>query len=384
MNTTCEVRPVGKDRRAQRQFIRLLWDLYRGDPNWVPPLIIHQQEMVGFRPHPFYENNPSECFLAYVDGKPVGRIAAIVNREHNRIYDERRGFFGFFECIEDPQVAQALFTAACQYLADQGMTDVRGPVNPSLNYELGTLVEGFDTPPTFMMTYNPPYHHDLICGFGFEKTQDLYAYEGDVSMLATLDPKLSFVVEEIRRRFDVRVRPFDPGRFEEEVNRFLDIYNRSLVATWGFVPLSSGEVAHQAKSLKYLLLPELTTFIEVDGKTIGAGFGLMDYNQIIKHLNGRLLPFGWLKLLRGRRKISRIRLLSANILPEFQKWGFGLLALERMLEDVLRMGVTHGEFSWVLESNHLSRKTLERSGVRRIKTYRLYDRSLSDFSPQPR
>ncbi|MEM8736147.1 MAG: N-acetyltransferase, partial [Planctomycetota bacterium] len=191
-----------------------------------------------------------------------------------------------------------------------------------------------------------------------------------------LDPKLEFVIKEIRRRFNVVVRPFDPKNFMEEVRLFLDIYNRSLEATWGFVPLSDAEVAHQAKGLRHLLLPELTTVIEVDGKPIGAGLGLMDFNQIIKQIDGRLFPFGFLKLLTGKRKLDRVRLMSTNVLPEYQKWGFGLLALERMLEDILKLGVKHGEFSWVLESNHLSRASLERGGLDRSKTYRVYDRKL--------
>jgi hypothetical protein len=245
-----------------------------------------------------------------------------------------------------------------------------------LNYELGLLVDGFDSPPTFLMTYNPPYYEKLVTDFGFEKTQDLYAYEGDTSMLGDLDPKLEFVVKEIRRRFNVNVRPFDKKNFMDEVRLFLDLYNKSLQATWGFVPLTTAEVEHQAKGLKHLLLPELTSIIEVDGKPIGAGFGLMDYNQIIKKIDGKLFPFGFLRLLLERRRVDRVRLLSANVLPEYQKWGFGLLALERMLEDALKMGVTHGEFSWVLESNKLSKMSLERGGATLAKTYRLYDRRL--------
>lgn len=375
-----EIRRVGGNRKDQKQFIQMLWDLYRGDPNWVPPLIMNQQELVGFRHHPFYDRNQCANFIALKDGRTIGRISALVNHNHNERYKEKRGFFGFFECIDDSEAANLLFTEACRYLAqEQGMTDVRGPCNPSLNYELGTLVEGFDTPPTFMMTYNPPYHDRLITEFGFEKTQDLYAFQGHVSMIANLDPKLAFVIKEIRRRFNVVVRPFNPKKFMDEVNLFLDIYNKSLVATWGFVPLTPAEVDHQAKGLKHLLLPELTTFIEVDGKPIGAGLGLMDYNQIIKKIDGKLFPFGFLRLFMGKRKIDRVRLMSTNVLPEFQMWGFGLLALERMLDDVLRIGVKHGEFSWVLESNHLSRASLERSGLERNKTYRLYDRSLADF-----
>jgi hypothetical protein len=264
------------------------------------------------------------------------------------------------------------------------MTDVRGPANPSLNQEVGLLVQGFETPPTFMMTYNRPYYEQLWTSWGFEKSQDLLAFDGHIDMIAKVDPKMIFVIEEIKRRFNVNVRRFNPKRFNEEVNLFLDIYNRSLVGTWGFVPLTEAEVAHQAKGLKHLLVPELTTVIEVDGKPIGAGLGLLDFNPIIKQINGRLFPFGFFKLLMSKRKLKRVRLMSTNVLPEFQRWGFGLLALERMLPDVLGMGITHGEFSWVLESNQLSRGSLERAGLTRSKTYRIYDRSLiADKAPSP-
>lgn len=365
--------------RDRRDFIQLPFHLHGDDPNWVPPLIRNQEELVGFRKHPFHDNAIVTNFLASRDGKVAGRITAIVNHGHNERFEEKRGFFGFFECINDQEVAHALFQAACKWLKDQGMTDVRGPANPSLNYEVGLLVDGFSTPPTFMMTYNPPYYEQLITSFGFEKTQDLYAYEGDVSMLANIDPKLAFVIGELKRRFNVKVRPFDPRRFLDEVKLFLDIYNKSLVGTWGFVPLSQKEVLHQAAGLRHLLVPSFTTIIEVDGKPIGAGLGLMDFNPIIKRIGGRLFPFGFLHLIWGKKKLKRVRLMSTNVVPEYQRWGFGLLALERMLPDVLAMGVTHGEFSWVLESNHLSRASLERGGTRRIKTYRLFDRTLQDM-----
>ena len=367
---------TGRDRR---EFIQLPFRLYKGDPNWVPPLIHSQEELVGFRKHPFHDNATVTNFLVSRDGQVVGRVSAIVNRGHNQRFEEKRGFFGFFECTNDREAAHALFQLACQCLKDQGMTDARGPANPSLNYEVGLLVDGFDSPPTFMMTYNAPYYEDLITSFGFAKVQDLYAYEGDVSMLSSIDPKLGFVIAELKRRFNVVVRPFNLKNFLAEVKLFLDIYNRSLVGTWGFVPLSEGEVLHQAAGLRHLLVPSMTTIIEVDGKPIGAGLGLLDFNPIIKRMNGRLFPFGFLRLLFGKKQLKRVRLMSTNVLPEFQRWGFGLLALEHMLPSVLKRGVTHGEFSWVLESNHLSRASLERGGTRRTKTYRLYDRSLQDI-----
>ena len=375
-----EVRQVDKRLGDEKRFIRLLWQLHGQDPNWVPPLIEAQRELVGFRHHPFYDLNPHANFIAFKDGQPAGRITALVNHGHNQRFEEKRGFFGFFEAIDDAQVSRLLLEHACRYLVAQGMTDVRGPCNPGLNYELGLLVQGFDSPPTFLMTYNPPYYERLIRDFGFEKTQDLYAFEGHISMIANLDPKLAFVIQEIKRRFSVVVRRFDIKNFDAEVRLFLDIYNRSLVGTWGFVPMTDAEVAHQAKGLRHLILPELTTVIEVDGRPIGAGLGLMDFNPVIKKIDGRLFPFGFLRLMLSKRKLKRIRLMSTNVLPEFQKWGFGLLALERMLEDIRRLPIETGEFSWVLESNHLSRASLERAGLQRAKTYRLYDRSLSDFA----
>jgi hypothetical protein len=376
MTSTLTIEPVST-RKDRRDFMDFLWELYRHDPNWVPPLRGNQEELVGFRKHPFHDDAEVQTFIARKDGKVCGRIAAILNHTHNRRFEEKRGFFGFFESIDDQNVATGLLRAAEDWLRQKGMTDIRGPVNPSLNYEVGVLVEGFDSPPTFMMTYNPMYYDRLVTACGYEKVQDLYAFDADVSMLPTLDPKLQFVVDEVKRRFRVTVRPMNPKKFTEEVNLFLDVYNKSLVGTWGFVPLSAGEIKHMSASLKHLIVPELTTIVEVDGKPVGAGLGLLDFNPLIKKINGRLFPFGFLTLLFGKRSLKRLRLMSTNVLPEWQKWGLGLVALERMQPAALNFGITHGEFSWVLESNHLSRKTLERGGTRRAKTFRLYDRSLT-------
>jgi GNAT superfamily N-acetyltransferase len=376
MTNQIEITPV-QNRKDRRDFMELLWQLYKNDPNWIPPLRRNQEELVGFHKHPFYDDAEVQTFLARKEGKVVGRIAAIINHGHNRRFEEKRGFFGFFESIDDPAVSTGLLNAAEQWNKSKGMTDIRGPVNPSLNYEVGLLVEGFTTPPTFMMTYNPSYYERLITSCGYEKTQDLYAFDADVSMLPTLDPKLQFVVEEVKRRFRVNVRPMNIRRFREEVNLFLDVYNKSLVGTWGFVPFSASEIQHLSATMKHLLVPELTTVVEVDGKPVGAGLGLLDYNPLIKKINGRLFPFGFLTLLFKRRTIKTLRLMSANVLPEWQKWGLGLVALERMQPAAIEFGITNGEFSWVLESNHLSRKTLERGGTRRAKTYRIYDKTLN-------
>lgn len=360
--------------RAQRKaFLRLPWTINRGDPCWIPPLRVHQKEMVGYRRHPFYEDAEAQTFLATRDGRSCGRVAAILNHGYNRWNDENRGFFGFFESIDDPQVADGLLNAARAWLGERDVHTMRGPTNPSLNYECGLLVEGFDTPPYFMMTHNPPYYQRLFADHGLVKAQDLYAFWGHVDMLKTLDDKLAFVTEEATRRFDVHVRPMNIRHFREDLEMFLDIYNQSLAGTWGFAPLSANEIRHIGATMRHLIVPELALVGEVDGKPIGAVFALLDYNSRIKKIDGRLFPLGAIRLLSNRRAINRIRLISTNVVPEYQRWGVGLVLLSGLVPKVLQWGIQEAEFSWVLESNHLSRRSLEKGGAIRTKTYRIYD-----------
>jgi GNAT superfamily N-acetyltransferase len=365
------VRPVDT-RSEQKRLIRLPWRIYRDDPCWMPPLIMSQQELLGFRRHPFYERARSRSFLATRGGVDVGRVTAIVNPGHNERHHEQRGFFGFFECDDDRPAARALFGAARDWLHAQGMTAVRGPVNPSLNYECGLLIEGFDTPPFFMMTHNRPWYAGLIEDNGFRRIEDLYAFWGKPSMLSSLDTKLGSMVRGVQERFNVTVRPLDRRRFDDEVRMFLDIYNSSLGGTWGFVPLSASEVKHMAQSLKLLIVPELALVAEVDGKPIGSAFCLLDYNPRIKQINGRLFPFGFLRLLWNKRGIKRMRAISTNVVPEYQAWGVGLVLMAALVKPVLDWGMEEVEFSWVLESNHLSKRSLERGGAIVTKKYRIY------------
>jgi len=372
------IQPV-ETRSQQKRFIHLPWRIYQDDPCWMPPLIMSQEELLGFRRHPFYERSRSRSFLASRGGVDVGRITAIVNAGHNERHHEQRGFFGFFECDDDRPAARALFGAARDWLHAQGMTNVRGPVNPSLNYECGLLIEGFDTPPFFMMTHNRPWYAGLVEDSGFRRIEDLYAFYGKPSMLSSLDSKLGSMVRGVQERFNVTVRPLDRRRFDDEVRMFLDIYNSSLGGTWGFVPLSASEVKHMAQSLKLLIVPELALVAEVDGKPIGSAFCLLDYNPRIKAINGRLFPFGFIRLLWNKKGIKRMRAISTNVVPEYQAWGVGLVLMGALVKPVLDWGMKEVEFSWVLESNHLSKRTLERGGAQVTKKYRMYQ----DDPPAP-
>jgi GNAT superfamily N-acetyltransferase len=359
-------------RSQQKRFIRLPWRIYADDPCWMPPLIMSQKELLGFRKHPFYERSKSKSFLVTRGGRDVGRITAIVNAGHIDRYKEQRGFFGFFECDDDTAASRALFQAAGDWLHAQGMTCIRGPANPTLNYECGLLIDGFDTPPFFMMTHNRPWYAHLVEEAGYGKVEDMFAFWGQASMLDGIDPKLATMIEGVKERFGVTLRPLDKSRFAEEVRMFLHIYNESLGGTWGFVPLTPGEVDHMAESLKYLIEPELAIVAEVGGKPVGAVFCLLDYNPRIKAIDGRLFPFGFLRLLWNKKAIKRLRAISTNVVPEYQAWGIGLVLMSGLYERFIKWGLQEVEFSWVLESNYLSRRTLERGGAIVTKTYRMY------------
>ncbi|HEY6563042.1 MAG TPA: N-acetyltransferase [Pirellulaceae bacterium] len=371
--TPVHVRPVTSS-GERKQFLELPWRIQGHDPHWVPPLRGNQKELVGFARHPFYLRARSQAFLAWRGDRAVGRILAIRNEAYLERYSQDPcGHLGFFESLDDPVIAHALFDAGRHWLREQGLEVARGPLNPSLNYEGGLLVDGFHRPPTFMMTYNPPYYPALWESYGFRKAQDLLSFLGRKEDLSTLGSKVFFVVQEAQRRFPLRIRPIEKRRFLSDVRVFLDIYNRSNEGNWGHVPMSEAEMRHAAKGLRHLIVPELTRIAEFEGRPVGAIFGLLDYNPLIRKIDGRLFPFGFLTLFRQRRSIRRIRIVSANVLPEFKMWGIGVVLTAHLVPQALAWPIEEGEFSWVLESNHLSRKSIERTNILCEKTHRIYE-----------
>lgn len=375
--TQIEVVPVSSSQQ-QKQFLNLPWAINKSDPNWMPPLRQNQKLLCGFGKHPFYETAEAQAFLALRGGEPVGRVLAVVNHAHNDFHEDKLGFFGFFESIDDAAVSNALFDAGAEWLRGKGMDSVRGPADPSINYEWGLLIDGFDTPPYFMMTHNLAYYGRLWEEWGFAKSQDLFAFGGDISILEGLknQKKMMRMDETVRERFGITVRQMDRKRFNQEVETFLRIYNEALTNTWGYVPMSRAELLHMAKDLKHLIVPELAIVAEVEGEPIGVMFGLLDYNPRIKKIDGKLFPFGFMRLLYNKRAIKRIRVVSTNVLPKYQGWGVGLVLALGMVYPGLEYGLEECEFSWVLETNDLSRKTLEKGGAPKYKTYRVYDRAL--------
>jgi len=362
--------------RDRRRFQRLPWMLYANDPNWVPPILAQERLLLGWGRHPFFDHAEMATFLAERDGMVVGRIAVFVNDIHNAKYDEKRGFFGFFECVDDLAIARGLFDAGRAWLLERGMNAWRGPVNPSLNYTCGLLIDGFGTPPVFLTTYNRPYYGALIEACGFAKAQDMYAYEMDVALLATLVGRYKPAVMSVLEGADFAVRRFDPSRKSAEIRTFLEIYNRALEGTWGFTPLQKGEVKHIAAELGQIIAPEFAAFAMVDGEAVGAVLALLDYNQIIRKLDGRLFPFGIFRLMWGYKRIDVARAMAVIMVPGYQQSGLGIVLMDRLVEAAKPWGLTGWEFSWVLESNASSRGTLKRAGTKLAKTWRIYDRAL--------
>jgi GNAT superfamily N-acetyltransferase len=366
------VKPV-QTRRDKRRFLEFPWRLYRDDPYWIPPLRGDDKRMVGYRRHPFYEQNECQTFLAFRGGEVCGRIGAVHNRTHNEYFKEQRGFFGFFECCDDREAAHALFDAARDWLAQRGLQQLRGPTSPSLNYMAGTLIEGFDSPPSLMMPYNPSYYASLIEGYGFRKVQDLYAYYGRLDMLGPVQAKLDPIARQIIERYQIRIRTMRRRRFRQDVAESLAIFNRSMVGHWGVVPFTPAELDYLAKGLCWLLVPEMAVGAEIDGKLVGVAIALPDYNPRIKQIDGRLFPFGFIRLLANKRKIKKFRVMAANVLPEYHLLGVGLVLMKAMTPMGIEWGANEAEFSWVAESNAASRGALEKGGAERIKTYRVYD-----------
>lgn len=361
----------------RRAFLNFPFKLYKDDPYWVPNIRMDEKGLVGFSKTPFYERNSCQAFLAYRGKEVVGRIVAILNVGHLERYNDGVGFFGFFESIDDQEVADALFDTAAAWLKERGCGTMRGPANPSLNHTVGLLIEGFDSSPFFMMTYNPEYYVRLFDNYGFVKAQDLFSFWGEIDMLPKVREKYLDKCLKIEEMTGAKVRYVDIKHFGRDVEAFLGIYNRSLTNTWGFVPFSDAELKDMAFGMKFLIVPDLVVAVELDGKIVGAAFCLPDYNPRIRAIRGRLFPFGFIRLLRKKKDLKRIRILSTNVLPEYQMLGLGLVLVNALVPRVLNWGIQEAEFSWVLESNQYSRGSLERGGAVINKRFRVYDKPIA-------
>ena len=367
-------------RRDVRRFVDFPYRLYDRAtfPQWVAPLRMAVRAALDERRNPFYREASRGLFLALRGGEVVGRIAAIENRAHNRFHDDRVGFWGFFECIDDQSVADALFGAAEGWLATRGFTSMRGPMNPSTNYECGLLVEGFEHRPSFMTAWNPPYLAALCEGAGMEKAKDLLAFWFQGAPDYPLPPFVARQAERALASERFTFRDLDPSRFEAEVAALWSIYNDAWERNWGFVPMTHAEFVHTAKDMKSLLDPRFAFMAEVDGEPAGFMLALPDYNQVLAHnRSGRLLPLGALRMLRGKRRITDFRVMALGVKPAFRSRS--ILAL--FTHEIMRRGQLYGkngaEASWLLEDNTLIVKPMRAMGATERMRWRVYERPIA-------
>jgi GNAT superfamily N-acetyltransferase len=337
------------------------------------------ETLLSRRKNPFFEHAEAEYFLAERDNAVVGRIAAISNRLHNETHGDRVGFFGFFECIDDQAVADALFAEASQWCRERGHDVLRGPASFSVNDECGLLVDGFDSPPALMMPHNPRYYISLLEHAGFTKAKDLWVYQGgSEERYVPVPERLAKATELIRQRQGITLRALDMKDFEGEVERIKELYNSAWEKNWGFVPMTEHEIDHLAEQFKPVVIPELVPMAEKDGRLIGFGIALPDLNVVFrKNRSGRLFPM-ILKLLWAlkAKRIRRARILLLGVLPEFRGKGIDAMLYHWIWTRSGERGIYWGEAGWILEDNPAMNAGLEKMTFRVYKTYRLYDRRI--------
>lgn len=372
------------------QFIQFWWEPYRSNPYWVPPLVNERLEFLDSAKNPYFQHGRAAYFLATRGGAAVGTIAAHVNDMHNKFHEENIGFFGFFECINDYSVAEALFQAAGDWCKSQGVTAIRGPASFSSNDDgYGFLLEGFDDPPRVYMPYNPPYYVEFAERFGLHKAMDLVAYQLDTASFGNeadkMSVKLSRVITKVRERSGVTIRTVDMSRFDEEVARVKSVYNSAWEKNWGFVPMTDAEFDHLAVGLKQIIDPQAVFIAEKDGQFVGFSLSLPDVNQALlaAHPSPNPNPIAYNLMLarmmwhwKVARKITWLRIFAMGVVEEYRAQGIAAMFYYETAKAAVRSGYHHGEMSWILENNMMMNRDAQSLGGRVYKRYRLVQKPL--------
>ena len=365
-----EVVPV-KTQKELKAFVDFPFTLYKDHRYWVPPLKQEVYKLLDKNKNPFWNHAERQMYLAYRNKRLSGRICAIVDYNYIEFWNEKTGYFGFFECDEDEDAAVALFEQVIEFHREKGMTQFIGPLNPSTNDECGILIEGFFTPPTIMMPHNYEYYPRLCERAGLSKAKDLNAYYVDIKD-APFD-YLERLCAIVRRRVqDLKVRPIDMNEFRNEVQRIKDVYNDAWSRNWGFVPMTDAEIDAMAENLKPLVQPELIIMIDVDNEPAAVSLSLPNYNQVLKRLNGRLGPIEMIKFLYFKNKIREGRLFVMGVRKQYRKMGLESLLFLESFRAGQKLGYTGGELSWVLEDNQSTNREIVKMGGELYKKSRIY------------
>jgi GNAT superfamily N-acetyltransferase len=354
------------------KFIKFPWKIYKRDEHWIPPLIMDRKKILDINKNPFFKHAEMEMYLAYKDGKIAGRIAAIKNDIHNRQHNDKVGFFGFFECIDDQEVANRLFDTAKTWLKAKGFDTMRGPTNPSTNDEWGMLLEGFNDAPRILMPYNPPYYLKLCSNYGFQKAMDLYAWKLENAKVMSSE-KLRRVADLAKKRSGLKISQLNLQEFDKEIAKVKYVYNKAWEPNWGFIPMSDEELDGMAADLKQIVEPSLVLWGEIEDKLVGFALVLPDYNTVFKEMNGRLFPFGFLKMFTKKKDIKWCRIITLGIIPEFQRRGLDAVFYWEIVNRAHNLGYDLGEASWVLETNDMMNRGAEMMNGELYKKYRAFE-----------
>lgn len=371
-----EVRKV-QDKKELKWFIDFPHALYEHDGNYVPELYLAQKDLLNKKSHPFFKHSEADFFLAYQGSEVVGRIAAIKNNNYLNFTGEKTGKFGFFDVIEDYQVAEALLNTVTDWQKERGLTKLAGPENYSTNETCGTLIEGFDRSPTVMMPYNKPYYKEYLEKYGFTKDMDLLSYIIYTKDVPDKLIRLSSAILERLNNKGITIRKLNLSKFSEEIDKIIQVYNSAWEKNWGFVPMTDEEFKHAAKDMKQIVDPDFVLIAEHEGKPIGFSLSIPDMNVPFKKLKkGRLLPFGLFKLLYYKRKIDRVRVVTLGLVEGYRKLGIDAYFYMKAFEEAKRKGMLYGEASWILENNEMMNKALENINGEVYKKHRLFKKAI--------
>ena len=359
------------------RFLQVPYGIYCHDPHWVAPLLVDLRK-VFTDANPLFEHATMQLWVARQDGRDVGRIAGIVDEHHNRTQKDQAAFFGFFECANDAEASRRLFEAVFGWARGRGMRRVLGPMNPTTNDECGLLVEGFDAPPVFMMTYNPRYYVDLLAAEGFRKAKDLIAFHIDIAKCPL--ERLGRIADKVRVRHpELTFKAVRRKTLESDLTKIKEVYNAAWEDNWGFVPMTDAEINFLAARLKPLLLEGLVWMAETPTEPVGFMLAIPDYNLPLQPLRGRLLTprvLGFVPYLLGWKYPPRCRVVTLGVKDKYRNRGLEAVMLTEGFKTGLKVGFTEAEASWILEDNTAMCRLLETFGGKAYKTYRLYERQL--------
>jgi GNAT superfamily N-acetyltransferase len=370
-----------ENKRDLKKFVMVPFRVHRDHPEWVPPLIMDRMEFLNRNKNPYFDHAEVQLWIAERDGEPVGRVSAQIDQNWDEYRGGNDGQFGFFETIDDQEVASGLLDAGCEWLAGKGREKVYGPMDFTTNDEIGIQISGFDIRPSILENCHQPYFQERVEAAGFIKAMDLLMWHLEMGKLAAGLEFHPAIMESAQASLDehgITIRNMRRSDLPNEMARFHEVYNEAWGDNWGFVPITKEEVEFHAKTLKWVLDEDWAMIAETsDGKTVGAALTLPDINQVLAKMKGRVFPTGWIHYLRGRKKIDSVRILALGVKKAYQHTGVAAALYVKHLQATHPDRVMKGDAGWILETNEPMNRALEGMGGEVTKKFRVYEKSLA-------